>query len=220
MKRIGLFILLVLGLSACLPAAPAAPQTDLQATVSALQLQLTLQALQAQQTLAAQQALPTATCPPTLIPPTPTSLPPTNTPVPTPTNVPPTPIQLGSISGSLSYPSEFIPPLYVVAFNLTLDEYFYIRTELNTFTYKISNLPAGTYHVLAYPISTPEMQFSGDFFAAYSQMVPCGLMVGCEDHSLVDVVLADGENKQGIDPGDWYANDPFALGWPSNPITP
>lgn len=108
-----------------------------------------------------------------------------------------------------------------MAFNLTLDEYFYIQTERNTFSYTIANLPAGTYILLAYPRTVPgEFESSPDFYAGYSQAVPCGLLTTCTDHSLIQFSLADGENKTGIGPGDWYVQDPFSIGWPRDPLLP
>lgn len=215
-----LCILTVLGLilAGCGPAELDEKTTvDLQSTLVALQVAQTMAAQSMESTLTAVANIPTVTCPPTCMPPTATTIP---TAVASATELSPTSIMLGSISGNLSYPSEYIPALYVVAFNLTLDEFFYIQTDINTSFYTISNLPAGTYHVLAYPRTvSSNTPVSDNFFAGYSQAVLCGLNTTCIDHALVDVKLAEGESKFGIDPGDWYMDNPIAIGWPANPIT-
>jgi hypothetical protein len=104
----------------------------------------------------------------------------------------------GSISGNLSYPSEGIPPLRVVAFRTDIDQYFYVDTLQNQSTFQIDNLPAGTYHVVAYTMD-------GALSGGYSQAVPCGLSVDCSDHSLIDVAVSDGQVSGGVNPADWYA---------------
>jgi hypothetical protein len=102
----------------------------------------------------------------------------------------------GSISGNLSYPSEFIPGMLVVAYRMGTTEFYSISTADSQGAYQIDNLPAGTYHVVAYYESLS---------AGYSQAVPCGLSVNCVDHSLIDVVVTAGSVASGINPMDWYA---------------
>ena len=122
----------------------------------------------------------------------------TRTPTPTIT-VTPTPVP-GSVSGALSYPSEFIPPLRVVAFNVNGLNYRYVDTMQDQATYQITGLAPGVYHVVAYIMG-------GERAGGYTQMVPCGLSVDCADHSLIDVTVNAGEDTPGIDPADWYAPD-------------
>ncbi|MCX8061012.1 MAG: hypothetical protein N3D16_00360 [Anaerolineales bacterium] len=108
--------------------------------------------------------------------------------------------QFGSIRGSLSYPSEFIPPLRVVAINVATQETFFVDTAENQTSYQIDNLPPGEYYVIAY---TQDGLLTG----GYTQMVPCGLSAECTDHSLIPVAVQAGEVTSGIDPADWYAPD-------------
>jgi len=35
-------------------------------------------------------------------------------------------------------------------------------------------------------------------------MVPCGLSAGCEDHTLLPIIVIEGQTAS-ADPGDWYA---------------
>jgi hypothetical protein len=109
---------------------------------------------------------------------------------------------VGSISGSLSYPSEGIPPLRIVAIKVGSNEY--MATEvINNNTYKLVGLPEGKYHILAYRV-TSEGADPG-LVGGYSQFVLCGQTADCTDHSLVDVEVTGGADIANINPMDWYA---------------
>jgi hypothetical protein len=108
--------------------------------------------------------------------------------------------QLGTIRGKLSYPSEFIPPQKVVAFVANnLDTFYTVESVLNQGDYELQ-VPAGTYFVVSYLAD-------GTLAAGYSAMVPCGLKVGCDDHSLLPVTVAAGQTVEAINPADWYASE-------------
>lgn len=105
----------------------------------------------------------------------------------------------GSVSGSLSYPSEFIPAMQIVFFNVNdPSQWWYLSTAENTSVYQFDGLPAGTYYVVAYVAG-------GDYGGGYTQAVPCGISVNCNDHSLIPVVVTGGQVTVGVDPQDWYA---------------
>lgn len=209
MKRILLpMIILLLTLSACVTTPNTNIEAELRATLVAVNVQATVQAEQIA-SLQTQVMQPTATCPtcPTSEP-TSTPLPPTETPVPTAT------VQAtGSVSGRLGYPSEMVPPLRVVAFNILTGEYYWQNTVLNQMNYRFEALPVGTYHVLAYLIDDP----SRTFYAAYSNVVTCGYLESCTDHSLVPVEVKAGMETTNVDPNDWYGADPESIGWPLDP---
>ena len=119
----------------------------------------------------------------------------TDTPTPTSTVV-----ATGSISGNLSYPSDFLPPMRVVAFDAAnILNYSYVDTLQGQAEYTISELPAGVYHVVSY------LMDSTSLVGGYTQMVSCGLQAGCDDHSLIDVTVTPGQITTDINPGDWYA---------------
>ena len=120
--------------------------------------------------------------------------------------------QTGSVTGGLSYPSEGIPPIEVVAYRVggQPNEYYYVLTQQNQATYLFDFLPPGTYYVVAYP-----MLEGNDLAGGYSQAVPCGLSVNCTDHSLIPVVVQASQITSGINPADWYA-PPGSF--PANPI--
>lgn len=116
----------------------------------------------------------------------------------------------GSITGALSYPSEYIPPLRVFAFQVGSENYFYVDTAENQSSYQFDNLPTGYYQVVAYTLN-------GKLAGGYTQAVPCGLTVDCTDHSLIEVPVNSGQVVTGVDPGDWYAPEGS---FPSAPVLP
>jgi hypothetical protein len=111
----------------------------------------------------------------------------------------------GSISGTLGYPAEGIPPLKVVAFEAGTANNYFVLTAQNQTSYQIDNLPPGTYHVVAY--TTGGESWPTGLAGGYTQSVPCGLSVDCTDHSLIDVIVTAGQVSAGADPTDWYAPD-------------
>ncbi len=161
-----------------LQATPPVPSADVQSAVSA-----TLTAL----------AVPASVSPTTV---SPTSVPSLST---TPMSSFP---QMGTISGSLNYPSDFIPAQRVVAFELTLNQVNYTDTVAGQNSYAI-DVPVGTYHVVAYALSAPGVPMG--LSAGYTQAVPCGLSVSCTDHSLITVTVTAGTTNVNINPEDWYA---------------
>ncbi len=122
----------------------------------------------------------------------------------------PTVAATGVISGTLAYPSSYIPPLRVVAFDVNSDWYYYVETVENQGQYQIADLPVGTYHVVAFVKDDPTAA------GAYSAAVPCGLSADCTDHALLDVLVYPGQTVTGISPADFYA-DPNAWNWPGDP---
>jgi hypothetical protein len=124
----------------------------------------------------------------------------TNTPNPPPTPTHTVPAT-GSISGHLSYPSDFLPPMRVVAFDAAnYLNYSYVDTLQEQSDYTIPGLPAGVYHVVSYRVD------SSTLAGGYTQMVPCGLASGCNDHSFIDVTVTAGQTTTDINPGNWYAD--------------
>jgi hypothetical protein len=133
---------------------------------------------------------------------------PSSTPPPTFTPEP----SAGTVTGKLSYPSEFIPAMRVVLFSLTDGNAYFVDTAKDQAEYSIE-VPAGTYYVVSYPFegvagTSGEADSytlgGGPFAGGYTQMVPCGLSVGCDDHTLLPMTVATGQTVQ-ADPGDWYA---------------
>jgi hypothetical protein len=118
-------------------------------------------------------------------------------------------VSTGAIAGQLSYPSEGIPPLNVVAFDVNSDQWFMVVTELNQTTFEISGLPPGSYYLVAYLTDS-------DYGGGYTPAVPCGLSVDCTDHSLLPLLVTAGATTE-ADPADWYAPEGA---YPPNPAKP
>jgi len=173
---------------------PPTPTPDIAAMVDA-----TLTAF------AAGQVVPTATQTQAVVPPTATLTPAPLPAGPTATEtLSTTPMssfpEMGTIAGTLMYPSSGIPALRIVAFPLdgSAPSFTDLAAGQSTYTF---DLPVGTYHVVAYRLS------GGVGGGGYTQMVPCGLQYGCDDHSLITVTVTAGATTYGVDPNDWYAPD-------------
>ena len=112
---------------------------------------------------------------------------------------------LGTISGSLGYPSNAIPPLRVCAIAVSAPSASRCtRTKENQAFYRIPGLRPGSYHVVAYVL--PGTWGDPSLAGGYTQMVICGLKRGCDDHTLIPVEVKAGRLARGINPDDWYAS--------------
>jgi hypothetical protein len=117
-----------------------------------------------------------------------------------------------TITGKLSYPSEFLPPMRVALFSLTNKKAYFVDTAKGQGEYSIE-VPAGTYYLVSYLYegtagNTGQVDSytlgGGPFAGGYTQMVPCGLAAGCDDHTLLPITATEGQTAT-ADPGDWYA---------------
>jgi hypothetical protein len=117
-----------------------------------------------------------------------------------------------TITGKLSYPSEFLPPMRVVLFSVTNGKTYFVDTAKGQGQFSL-NVPAGTYYLVSYPYegtagNTGQVDSytldGGPFAGGYTQMVPCGLASGCDDHTLLPITVIEGQTVT-ADPGDWYA---------------
>lgn len=111
--------------------------------------------------------------------------------------------ETGTITGSVGYPSEFIPEdMNVCADNTYTGSGYCVVIETGdeyTYGYGYSvEVPYGNYNVYA--------QVPGDTYKAYySEFVPCGLSVDCPSHDpIVVTVDASTPTQSEIDPIDWY----------------
>lgn len=110
-------------------------------------------------------------------------------------------IDTGTIRGRLSFPSEYLEPQHVVAFDSdTLEPVASVNTDGGQASYEL-RVPEGSYVVVSYP-RDPEISA---FVAGYSEAVPAGLIHGFDDHSLITVEVEAGTVVSGVDPTDWYA---------------
>ena len=113
----------------------------------------------------------------------------------------------GRITGTLSYPSEYLPPMRVCAFELAEATPYCVRTGKNQAQYRLDGVPAGDYLVLAFPQEADALP------GGYTGCVR-DLTAACRDHDLQPVIVAAGQTTQDIDPADYYAD---AADWPQEP---
>lgn len=130
--------------------------------------------------------------------------------------------QRGTVTGMLSYPSEFIPPMRVVLFGLNDGKAYFVDTAYGQGFYSI-DVPAGSYYIVSYPYqgipgrtgqADSYSYGPGSFAGGYSQAVLCGLTMDCNDHTLIAVNVAVGQTTS-ANPGDWYAPDGIDLVMPN-----
>lgn len=108
----------------------------------------------------------------------------------------------GTISGSVSFPSEVIPSMEICAENITSNEKL-CTTEIlkdssytNGMGYKLE-VPVGSYHVYS--------KLPNDAYKAYyNEFVTCGLQASCTSHEPIIVEVGLDQQITGIDPQDWY----------------
>lgn len=108
-----------------------------------------------------------------------------------------------TIGGELSYPSDHIPQdLRICAISLATREGICTsrKTRRGRVTRYELKVPPGSYHVHA---TTAEWDGPP---AYYSDFVTCGLDVKCPSHKPITVTVKAGERRDGVHPGDWYAN--------------
>jgi len=118
----------------------------------------------------------------------------------------------GVIEGSLSYPSDFIPPdMTICAENLATKQIYSTNKHVKAKKYQYQvgyklTVPPGDYHVYA-QLPDPAKwgsAFSREYRAYYSEFVKCGQTADCKSHAPMVVQVKSGETVSGIDPQDWY----------------
>ena len=125
---------------------------------------------------------------------------------PAPSQVPATHTPLaastvGTIMGSICYPSEAIPAMTAFFESQASGQVTQLAINENQGTYSIE-LEPGEYIAYAYR-EGESIKIGG----MYSQAVACGLTVDCSDHSPLVFTALAGDTTGGIDICDWYAQD-------------
>lgn len=109
----------------------------------------------------------------------------------------------GSIEGSIGYPSEEIPAMHIYAIPLDgSGSARKIETRRSQTSFTIPGLPAGRYHVVAYPVGEGE----GGMAGGWTNFVTCGMTAQCLQHDLLPVTVTTGKATTGIRIEDWYAS--------------
>jgi hypothetical protein len=122
---------------------------------------------------------------------------------------------VGTIEGSLGYPSEFIPKqMEVCAENIDGEGRLCTAKQISDKKFEAGvgyqiEVPAGTYYVYSYLTDPAALgsSFGTDYRAYYDDFVTCGMNVKCSSHQPIKVPVGVGETVSGIDPVDWYLNE-------------
>lgn len=94
----------------------------------------------------------------------------------------------GNITGNISYlENANVPRLRLVAFNQNTEYWYWVFTQPGQTSYTLTELPPGTYHVVAYD---PEGRAGG--YAG-------------PNHTLIDVLVESGKTSAEINVSDWTA---------------
>lgn len=106
------------------------------------------------------------------------------------------------LRGRVAYPSEYLPPMRVCAV-ATEDPGlgFCTETAENTPHFDLV-LPSGTWWLLAWPQGTGTAGEPGLLSQASACLGSGG--AGCDDHGLLELTVAPGEVREGLDINDWY----------------
>ncbi len=118
--------------------------------------------------------------------------------------------QWGTITGSLGYPSEGIPPMGVCAETIDQKELYctYAMLTGSAYTYGQGyelKAPSGTYRVFAHLVTetNAKVGYTDEYKAYYSQYVFCGMGIECVDHSPITITVKAREHTSVVDPVDW-----------------
>ncbi len=102
------------------------------------------------------------------------------------------------ISGGIAYPGETIPALHIVAYDQDSYSWYWIGAAENSSAYTFTNLPPGTYTVVAYT----ESELVGGYVSGGGA-------------ALAPVTVKSGEITTGIDITAWF--QPGGVSFPSDP---
>ena len=111
------------------------------------------------------------------------------------------------IAGEICYPAEGVPAMNVYVREVESSKAYKTTTAEGATTFRIAGLPPGGYIAFAYTVEKLATDPSGNANSeggAYTQAVPCGLSVKCEDHSLILFKVGPGEKKEIVRICDWY----------------
>lgn len=118
---------------------------------------------------------------------------------------------VGSISGTITFPGEYVPALRVYAIGTDGKTHKMVETPKSQNKFTIPDVPSGQYLVVAYPYEK-EASFEA---VAWTKAARC--IKGPCDHSLVPVNVVAGKVVDGVLLADWYV--PAGL-LPADPSAP
>lgn len=113
----------------------------------------------------------------------------------------------GTVEGTLCFPSYYIPEMIIYLRNIESNQITKLQTQKNQQKFKFKNVPIGKYVIYACTLDAIVTDESGNYskgHGGYTQMVPCGLTIQCEDHSLIEFEVDTNNKLKGISICDWY----------------
>ena len=144
--------------------------------------------------------------------------------------------KLGSISGYLIYPSDFIPGQNVCAKEQKTNQEFCVSTTDGQETYKINNLPQGNYKVYVQSLNTNNVALNKkplENLVYYNQYVVDCMMKDYDTSSclgeavpssyhtnIYSIEIKDGNSLENINPWDWYSTASASKQVPNPVILP
>lgn len=109
--------------------------------------------------------------------------------------------QPGTLSGRVGYPSSGNPVLDVFAIDADDPSRFYVQQLTMNQPFWSLRVAPGRYYLVAYTAEPGTFTIAG----AYTEYVRCGMLAGCQDHSLIAVTVGENQSVPDINIGDWYA---------------
>lgn len=103
----------------------------------------------------------------------------------------------GKLSGTITFPSDYIPKDLRVCAEAADGKQF-CDAQISGDSY-VLEVPEGEYRVFAQTGEMPGVR------AYYSEFVACGYYSTCPSHEPLKVTVEEGGARTGVDPGDWYA---------------
>ncbi len=103
----------------------------------------------------------------------------------------PSKAKTGAIVGTLSFPSEGLPPFHVYAIATQGSQYYAVRTVVNQDHFRIDGVAPGTYHLVAY-IDGPGFVDQRKFVFGFTQAAIC-TAYPCTDHTLLNISVTAGQ---------------------------
>ena len=104
----------------------------------------------------------------------------------------------GKLMGSLTFPSDYIPKDLRVCAEAADGGRQFCNAQISDDSY-VLEVPEGEYRVFAQTADMPGVR------AYYSEFVECGYYTWCASHEPIRVKIGEGEARNGVNPGDWYA---------------
>ena len=113
----------------------------------------------------------------------------------------------GSIDGTISFPSQFVPSMTVYAADLDSSRVRALQLARGQTNFSV-DVPPGRYRVFL----APNEPGAPNIYGAYTQYSLCARRdTGkCEDHSLVEVTVAAKTRRSAVTIDDWYLSDDIA----------